>query len=631
MPWSISKRDGQYCVIKDTDGSVEGCHASRGEAADQIRALYASEADDAAMMEDDSMEDHMEDMVEIADQLRMLAERLVGDHNMEEPAEVEEPEAGPDIETPDPAMDAVHWEGPVTYEGIATGDGRTFGEGAVVWDEALLPFPFKWQRVSAGGHDASITIGRVDTLSRKEDGVIWGTGIILGGPKAPPEAIEYSNLLDVGAAGGVSIDGDNAEFEVEYIEDADGMVQEVKMFFSRINIRALTAVDIPAFAGAKIKKCSTMTAAVIGATDLPVTDRERNWDGLAAQRAIFDWAKTEGENKYDHSKLARAFLWRDSDGDPDAKGSYKLPFTEVIDGTLTIVPKAVFAAAAAVQGARGGVNIPDGDKAGIRRKLGSLYNRIPPIEGEDQHPTPPWERSSDENDANSVEIAEFSREMGPERDLDTVLASFVPINPPSEWFEAPNFDSLQPVTITDEGRVFGHLCGKETCHIGYGTCKTSPRNCDYDDYFHLGALKTAEGDIVNVGHMTFGAGHAPLEMSAQAAAALYDSTSHVSADIRCGEDEFGTWVVGALRPGLSEEDLREIRSAPLSGDWRPVKNKLQLIAAHAVNVPGFPIPRARVLVASGETQTVIITEDCGCEIAAEFDRILFELDIEEID
>lgn len=629
MPWHIERRDGQFCVIKDSDGSSEGCHATRDEAADQIRALYASDKDEK--------EEHAELMEAVRTLMDSLAKATEPDEDEEDEEDEEEEETDDveeeeeeevfDIEVPVPSHYA--WEGPITYEGIETGDGRLFQEGAVCWDEELLPFPFNWQRVSSEGHDASVTIGRVDSIFKGESGAIMGRGIILSGPEAPPEAEEYVNLLRSGAAGGVSIDGDSAQFEIEYNEDDDGMITDMKMVFSSINIRALTAVSIPAFAGAKIQLADSVVAAVIGSTDLPVAARDRNWDGLAAQRAIFDWAKTE--EGFDTGKLSRAFLWRDSDGDPQEKGSYKLPFTEVIEGTLTIVPKAVFAAAAAVEGARGGVKIPDADKAGIRRKLGSLYNKIPPVEGEDGHPTPPWE--TDQGDA-AVDVEEFGRELGerPEMYEDSLVASWIPIDPPAEWFEDPKLDSLTPLTITDDGRVFGHLCGKETCHIGFGSCKTSPRNCDYDSYFHLGSVKTAEGDIVNVGHMTFGGGHAPLDNSAQTAAAYYDSTSRVSADIRAGEDQFGTWVAGALRPNLSDEDIREVRSAPLSGDWRPIKGKLQLIAAHAVNVPGFPIPRVKAMVASGETQTVIITDDCGCDdLTDEYRAMLFELDLEEVE
>lgn len=613
MPWHIEKRDNKFCVIKDADNSVEGCHASRNEAADQVRALYAND------------KTNEESLAEVVAQLQEIAKMMVPASLEVAPEATQASEEAAVVETDIEVPIAEHfaWEGVITYEGIQTGDKRLFKEGAVVWNEELLPFPFKWQRVSAEGHDASITIGRVDSIFRAENGEIRGRGVILSGPDAPPEAQEYINLLNAGAAGGVSIDGDSAQFDI--VEGPEDNPFDISMVFSSINIRALTAVDIPAFAGAKIALSDAVIAAVIGSTSLPVASRDRNWDGLAAQRAIFDWAKTS--DGYDTSKLSKAFLWRDSDGDPQAKGSYKLPFTEVIGGTLTIVPKAVFAAAAAVEGARGGVNIPASDKAGIRSKLTTLYGKIEPVEGEDGHPKPPWNNSK--GDASDA-VEEFNRDLGNDRDVQPILASGIPVNPPLAWFESPQFNELTPITIDDDGRVFGHLAGKETCHIGIGSCRTSPRNCDYDEYFHLGALKTAEGDTVYVGHMTFGGGHAPIENNAQTAAAFYDSTSRVSADIRAGEDEFGTWIAGALRPSLSDEDIREVRSGPLSGDWRPIKGKLQLIAAHAVNVPGFPIPRARVLVASGVTEALILTEDCDCDLSEEFAGLLFEMDLEEL-
>ncbi len=44
MPWSLQNRDGKVCVIKESDGSVAGCHDSRADAIKQQRALYAREA-----------------------------------------------------------------------------------------------------------------------------------------------------------------------------------------------------------------------------------------------------------------------------------------------------------------------------------------------------------------------------------------------------------------------------------------------------------------------------------------------------------------------------------------------------------------------------------------------------------
>lgn len=49
MPWSISERDGKFCVVKDDDGEVEGCHETRAQALAQQRALYSSESATASL------------------------------------------------------------------------------------------------------------------------------------------------------------------------------------------------------------------------------------------------------------------------------------------------------------------------------------------------------------------------------------------------------------------------------------------------------------------------------------------------------------------------------------------------------------------------------------------------------
>jgi hypothetical protein len=101
--------------------------------------------------------------------------------------------------------------------------------------------------------------------------------------------------------------------------------------------------------------------------------------------------------------------------------------------------------------------------------------------------------------------------------------------------------------------------------------------------------------------------------NALAAASHYDHTGTVAADVRAGEDEHGIWVAGALRPTLTDEQIRTFRAAPLSGDWRRIGGRLELVAALAVNTPGFPVPRtrARVLVASGVQQSVIAVAPAG--------------------
>lgn len=106
--------------------------------------------------------------------------------------------------------------------------------------------------------------------------------------------------------------------------------------------------------------------------DLPLAPRDREWDSAAAigrVRALLDSADSPSES------YRRAFLWFDESNAEDF-GAYKLPIADVIDGTLTAVPRAIFAAAAAISGARGGVDIPESDRADVIANINKYYSKM---------------------------------------------------------------------------------------------------------------------------------------------------------------------------------------------------------------------------------------------------------------
>lgn len=189
-----------------------------------------------------------------------------------------------------------------------------------------------------------------------------------------------------------------------------------------------------------------------------------------------------------------------------------------------------------------------------------------------------------------------------------LTAASGPIRPPLNWFQDQVLPGPTPLTVLEDGQIFGHLALWGTCHIGMPKCTTPPKGSNYG-YFHTGALSTEEGVEVSVGHLTFNTGHADIHSNAYNAASHYDHTGAVAADVTAGEDSFGIWVAGALRPHLTEEEVRTFKSAPLSGDWRRIGSRMELVGALSVNTPGFPVPRERtkVLVASGQDQTFIST------------------------
>lgn len=459
MPWSVKKIDGKFCVVKEGESAAikGGCHADRQEAVDHLQALYAAEAQYA------------------------VAESFVEDDVVEPDLSDEDIELAILEESP--------WSGYIAFEGVATGDNRSFASGAITWDE--LPLPLLYQKASTDGHGGSVVIGRVDEIERQKGGKVFARGVLLN----TAEGNDYKSLLESGAAGGVSIDGDSAEYSVEEQEG-----KKPKVNFNSIRVRGLTAVAIPAFSDARIK------------LDVDATETD----------AVEEFcAEADCEGCHHDEQMS----------DAEMKKRKKLAYKKAM-----MVKWSVLTAAAP------------------------------------------------------------------------------PIAPPRAWFQNPRLPGPTPQTILEDGQVFGHLALHGTCHIGMPKCTTPPRGGSYA-YFHTGALETAEGEEISVGHLTFNTGHASIQDGAYSAAAHYDHTGTVAADVTVGEDEFGIWFAGALRPHLKDEDIRAFKAAPLSGDWRRIGSKMELVAALSVNTPGFPVPRTasrtrtRVLVAGGQDATFISTID----------------------
>lgn len=184
--------------------------------------------------------------------------------------------------------------------------------------------------------------------------------------------------------------------------------------------------------------------------------------------------------------------------------------------------------------------------------------------------------------------------------LTASAAGLAPELPPAEWFDDPKLEQLTALTVTEDGRVFGHMAPWDGCHTGFpGTCVPPPRSPSNYAGFHLGELVTADGSKVAVGTLTMDTGHAGHRLSADRAMAHYDNTGTAAAFVRAGEDQFGIWVAGSLSARLSAADAQALMASKPSGDWREVfrgKGR-DLIGVLQVNVPGFPVPRA--LTASG--------------------------------
>ncbi|SDH39867.1 hypothetical protein SAMN05421505_11544 [Sinosporangium album] len=113
---------------------------------------------------------------------------------------------------------------------------------------------------------------------------------------------------------------------------------------------------------------------VVRFQDLPLADRDRKWDGTAAEKHVRQWADAEDEPD---AAYRNAHVWYDGDN-PENFGSCKLLIADVIDGRLEAVPRAVMAAGNIMQGARGGIDLPQGDIEGVKKHLARCYSKVTP-------------------------------------------------------------------------------------------------------------------------------------------------------------------------------------------------------------------------------------------------------------
>lgn len=198
------------------------------------------------------------------------------------------------------------WRGPLTVEGIETGDGREFDTGSLTW--ADLPLPLRWNIEDSHGGEArtkAVNVGRIDKVWREDSGLIMGEGVLdLGDDngKAAQKKIEGKFLR------GVSVDVDSVkDADMELIwpdHDPDGeadpdpfaqmFAAPEKVVFHKGRIRAATLVDIPAFAEAYIALLDGEGAVVaggepIGALRASLGVRTRTHGVQAPFQAPADW------------------------------------------------------------------------------------------------------------------------------------------------------------------------------------------------------------------------------------------------------------------------------------------------------------------------------------------------------
>jgi hypothetical protein len=126
-------------------------------------------------------------------------------------------------------------------------------------------------------------------------------------------------------------------------------------------------------------------SAVTPLQDFPIAPREREWDAETAEAAF---RVLTGAEERPNAAYAACFFWHDAAA-PELFGSYRLPYCDVIDAEITAVPRAIFAVAGILDGARGGTSIPKGDRERIKSVVAQWYARMA-IEFDDPAIVVPW-------------------------------------------------------------------------------------------------------------------------------------------------------------------------------------------------------------------------------------------------
>ena len=345
-----------------------------------------------------------------------------------------------------PQLGKYQWAGPIAPIGRPTGEPRRtriFEPGALY--HRTLPLPMDWRERTGEGHSGAVTVGRMLGITYGPDHMgadwAWAFGDYLDDDLFP-EAKKARTLVDLGIAGPSLDPGGRVNVSVNPETGYEHM--------TRFGIGGITLVSIPAFASMRLinfetdgeydwpeddpdmamegmegeegcgcgdKKMMVMKPAMMTTSTQPddtLAVNTRGWRGLplAPRDAVFDnddavkriaaWAGVNAQGA-DTEKLRRAFMYYDPKLPPTDPTSYRLPLGDIINGKLTLIYHAIYAAAALLSGAHGGLpGVPPEDAADLRNVISDIYP-VMATEFNDSSIRAPWDRSAQEGVQLSVD------------------------------------------------------------------------------------------------------------------------------------------------------------------------------------------------------------------------------------
>lgn len=531
------------------------------------------------------------------------------------------------------------WRGPVLPLNTPSGDKREFmlADGT---EPAIRPLPvaLSAQGEMWGAHQGSRVVGLV-TRAWVQDGHLWAEGPLDLGDEF---GAEYARKLGDGFAGWVSADlsdisleeiplrSDKSEWAPDELaaayaafEDGIGAEPDVAGQLLRVHewkLMGVTGVSSPAFETSRVEPVyGEEFTAVRASAALTAAAEQHSGAMVALVPSAEDCARLaiDGYEPADVLHTTLVFLGDAANWSPEQRDAleqtvrgldFMSPLSGSVMGHASFNPAGDEPCAVYLVEARG-LSATQSCTYGAVADNVDLPTIPEPYDTFLPHVTAGY----------GLDVSKLT-EVGPIR-YDQIRLSFadtdvrdIPLEPVTAGlvassvvydtadFTMPEPDELTALTVTDDGRVYGHLAQADSCHIGFAdVCVSPPTSATGYAYFHQGEISTTDGPLA-VGKLTLGTGHAGMRQAARAAAEHYDNTGTAVAVVRCTDGLWGPWLSGRILPGIDDDRIDELRRSGVSGDWRSIQrgsNNLELVAVLAVNVPGFPVPRTRALAASG--------------------------------
>lgn len=672
MPYHREKRGDQHCVIKDSDGEVMGCHDTEEEANEQIRALYANEADEAVAAAGAGPDTGDLAMVAVYPR-RAEAEALAVEGGLEvEDLHVTLVFLG-DVGELD--VDAIHEA--VSTAALANNplEGAVGGFGAFAENDDGVPviaLP-DVKGLTKLREDAVKELFAHDVESPSEHGFLPHMTLIYSenGERPVTEGLGQELHFD---SISVVVGGERTDYSLGRLsEEADMSVigeAHVKII-PVLDEDALDAIDERLSGRGFGRTNANFTTVTISTADVAeeVEEAPARWQGVLALEGV----PTDDNTPTPRVILPLATTWRElplplmalvEDHGGQHIGHklagrideiWRVERPDLGENAYAIMGRGVFDSVAEDETGEYGKMIA---RLVAEKKLRGVS--IDPVavqwalvesEGlttvDEAKLTPEdlmeggyyvamtsatigaatvcslqalGDATIEILTASATEVHVSTASIWIEEEAPMVACAAGPIDPPASFFARKSYRKPTPLFVTDDGEVGGHLATWE-CHVGFeDRCMRARPSRDGYARFHTGAIVTREGQHLRVGRIQVKP-HAKRKMTIDETLAYYSDPKTVAAFVAIWDDDIGIACAGVTRSDAPPELLRDFYANPPSGEWR----RGELMGFSCVPLPGLPVTSPEAyLVASVDSEMeidVLILPGVTEEDAAGYEEI----------